>query len=102
MSKNLDSIFDNITDEEFKQFLKDCNFKYEKVERGQGGLFIEGKRVTLEELDYNRFLNRDRIIKSDIDIDFELTDKDDIKKKIDALQMASYVGMDDYAKYNSK
>jgi hypothetical protein len=54
MSKNLDSIFDNVTDEEFEQFLKDYDFKYEKVERGQGGLFVEGKRVTLEELDEMR------------------------------------------------
>jgi hypothetical protein len=54
MSKNYDSIFDNLTDEEFEEFLKECNFKYEKVEKGQGGLFIDGKRVTLEELDEMR------------------------------------------------
>lgn len=51
MAYRYDSIFDDITDEEFEHMLKECGLQYEKVEKGKGGLFIGGKRVTLEELD---------------------------------------------------
>ena len=44
------SIFEGLTDEEFEDILKDCGFKYEKVEKGQGGLFVDGKRITIEDL----------------------------------------------------
>lgn len=54
MTDKYNSIFNGITDEEFEQFLKECGFEYEKVEKGKGGLFIDGKRVTLEELDKMR------------------------------------------------
>lgn len=39
------SIFDNITDEEFEEILKECNFDYKRVKQGQGGLYINGKKV---------------------------------------------------------
>lgn len=34
------SIFDNLTDEEFENILKECGFKYKKVDKGKGGLYI--------------------------------------------------------------
>ena len=46
----LESIFDNMTDEEFEEILDECGFKYEKVEKGQGGLFIGGRRILYDEL----------------------------------------------------
>ena len=46
----LDSIFENMSDLEFEEILKDCGFEYEKVEKGQGGLFIDGKRILPDEL----------------------------------------------------
>lgn len=51
MADRYDSVLNGITDEEFEQLLKECGVEYEKVEKGKGGLFIGGKRVTLEELD---------------------------------------------------
>jgi len=51
LADRYDSVLNGITDEEFEQLLKECGVEYEKVEKGKGGLFIGGKRVTLEELD---------------------------------------------------
>lgn len=51
MADRYDSVLNGITDEEFEELLKECGVEYEKVEKGKGGLFIGGKRVTLEELD---------------------------------------------------
>jgi len=52
------SIFDNITDEEFENILKECGFKYEKVEKGKGGLFIDGKRITVEDMEKVSLFNQ--------------------------------------------
>lgn len=35
------SIFDNLTDEEFEDILNKCGFKYRKVDKGKGGLYID-------------------------------------------------------------
>lgn len=35
------SIFDNLTDEEFEDILKEYGFKYRKVDKGKGGLYID-------------------------------------------------------------
>lgn len=43
------SIFDNLTDLEFEEILEECGFKYTKVE-GKGGLYINGKNITSQEL----------------------------------------------------
>ncbi|NFN81854.1 hypothetical protein FDB25_15805 [Clostridium botulinum] len=40
-----DSIFDNISDLEFEEMLKECGFEYRKVEPGKGGLCINGVKV---------------------------------------------------------
>lgn len=37
----LDSIFKNMSDEEFEQILKECGFEYEKVNKGECGLIID-------------------------------------------------------------
>lgn len=50
IEENCKSIFDNITDEDFEDILKECGFKYEKVENGKGGLFVSGERITIEDL----------------------------------------------------
>lgn len=47
------SIFDNLTDEEFEDILDECGFRYEKVKKGEGGLFIDGKRITIEDMNKN-------------------------------------------------
>jgi hypothetical protein len=39
----IDSIFENMTDDEFEQTLKECGFKYTKVNKGEGGLVIDDK-----------------------------------------------------------
>ena len=51
MKDKYKSIFDNITDEEFEEMLQAHGIEYEKVEKGQGGLFIGGKKVTIKELE---------------------------------------------------
>lgn len=50
MRNKYESIFENITNDEFEQILKECGFNYEKVEEGKGGLFIAGERVYSSEL----------------------------------------------------
>ena len=50
MDNKLESIFDNLSDVEFEEILKKCGFKYEKVEKGHGGLFINGEKVEVNEL----------------------------------------------------
>ena len=45
MTNKLESIFDNLSDVEFEDILKRCNLSFEKVEKGQGGLFINGEKV---------------------------------------------------------
>lgn len=54
---NPKSIFDNMSDEEFENTLIENGFKYKKVERGNGGLIINGKKI--ERLDdwQNKLLN---------------------------------------------
>lgn len=42
---NTKSIFDNMTDEEFENILIENGFKYKKVEKGKGGLIINGIKV---------------------------------------------------------
>lgn len=49
MKNNFESIFDNLNDSQFEDILKECGFKFKKVE-GEGGLFIDGKRVYSHEL----------------------------------------------------
>lgn len=53
MSNKLESIFKNLTDEEFENFLKESGFEFKKVEKGKGGLFIGDKRVTID--DFNKY-----------------------------------------------
>lgn len=56
MKKNkYDSIFDDITDLEFEEMLKECGFEYEKVKPGKGGLFINGSKVDKDEFCLNEF-----------------------------------------------
>ena len=50
MANKLESIFDNLSDVEFEDILKRCNLSFEKVEKGQGGLFINGEKVEANEL----------------------------------------------------
>lgn len=50
MEDKYKSIFDNITDEEFENILKECGLQYKKVEKGNGGLFTEGKPITGEDM----------------------------------------------------
>ncbi|EKS4345103.1 hypothetical protein QB607_003107 [Clostridium botulinum] len=50
MKDKYKSIFEDITDEEFENILKKYNFKYERVEKGKGGLFIDGKKMTIEDI----------------------------------------------------
>lgn len=38
-----ESIFTNFTDSEFEDILKDCGFKFKKVDKNKGGLFIAVK-----------------------------------------------------------
>lgn len=49
MKNNFESIFENLNDSQFEDILKECGFKFKKVE-GEGGLFIDGKRVYSHEL----------------------------------------------------
>lgn len=44
-NEKYNSIFDNLTNDEFEKILKDCNFKFTKVD-GKGGLYINGEQVT--------------------------------------------------------
>ena len=50
MKDKLESMFDDLSDEEFEDILKQCNLNFEKVEQGQGGLFIDGEKVEAHEL----------------------------------------------------
>jgi len=50
MTNKLESIFDNLSDSEFEDILKCCNLSFKKVEKGQGGLFINGEKVEAHEL----------------------------------------------------
>lgn len=50
MNNKYDSIFDGITDSEFEETLKECGFEYEKVELGKGGLFVDGNRITIKDI----------------------------------------------------
>jgi hypothetical protein len=56
------SIFNNLTDEDFEDILKECNFKYEKVEKGKGGLFVDGKRIESDKIfeEYSYFKGVDK------------------------------------------
>jgi len=47
------SIFDNLTDEEFEDILKEYGFKYRKVDKGKGGLYINS---SLKEGELNELL----------------------------------------------
>lgn len=47
-----ESFFDNMTDEEFEQFLIEGGFNFKKVEKGKGGVSYKGKLYkTYEELE---------------------------------------------------
>lgn len=50
MENKFKSIFDDITDLEFEQMLKECGIEYKKVKPGEGRLFIDGKRITVEDM----------------------------------------------------
>lgn len=49
IENRFESIFNNLTDSEFEDILKECGFEFKKVE-GEGGLFIGGERVYSHEL----------------------------------------------------
>lgn len=49
MENKFESIFSNLTDSQFEDILKECGFKFKKVQ-GEGGLFIGGKRIYSHEL----------------------------------------------------
>lgn len=55
------SIFDNMTDKEFEDILKEAGFKYEKVKKGKGGLFIDDKRITAEDMAKVSLFNRSNL-----------------------------------------
>lgn len=38
----MDSVFKDITDEQFEQILKNSGFKYTKVNKGNGGILYKG------------------------------------------------------------
>lgn len=40
--------FNKMSDEEFEQLLKDCGFGFEKVEQGEGGVFIKQSKRSEE------------------------------------------------------
>ena len=44
------SIFDEITDLEFEEILNECGFNYTKVEKGNGGLFINNTKISSKTL----------------------------------------------------
>lgn len=58
MEDKYKSIFDDITDEDFENILKKCDFKYEKVEKGKGGLFIDGKKITARDIEKVSLFNQ--------------------------------------------
>lgn len=43
--KEFSSIFDNISDLQFENILKECGFSYKKVVPGNGGLILNGVKV---------------------------------------------------------
>ncbi|MDB2160496.1 MULTISPECIES: hypothetical protein [Clostridium] len=47
-NEKYDSIFDNISDFQFEEMLKECGFDYKKVEPGKGSLSINGIEVTID------------------------------------------------------
>ena len=44
------SIFDEITDLEFEEILNECGFNYTKVEKGNGGHFINNTTISSKTL----------------------------------------------------
>lgn len=49
MRNKYESIFNNLTDSKFEDILNQCGFNFKKID-GEGGLFIDGKRVYSHEL----------------------------------------------------
>lgn len=39
------SIFENITNEEFEKMLKESGYEYKKVKEGEGGVYVNGKKI---------------------------------------------------------
>lgn len=58
MEDKYKSIFENMTDEGLENMFKECGFKYEKVEKGKGGLFVDGKRITAEDMEKASLFNQ--------------------------------------------
>ncbi|MDK0942050.1 hypothetical protein QTH11_14545 [Clostridium perfringens] len=58
MMRKYESIFENLTDSQFEDILKDCGFTFEKT-NGEGGLFIGGERIPSYKLkeEYEDFKN---------------------------------------------
>lgn len=69
MMNKYKSIFDNLTDSQFEEILKECGFNFKKVD-GEGGLFINGERIYSDELEHeydvlkNTFKNNENIVYS--------------------------------------
>lgn len=50
MKNRFESIFNNLTDSEFEDILRESGLKFKKVNKNEGGLFIAGKKVSSNEL----------------------------------------------------
>lgn len=54
-SKNM---LDSLTDLEIEKILNECGFKYEKVEKGKGGLFVDENRITAKDIEKVSLFNQ--------------------------------------------
>ncbi|WP_321835344.1 hypothetical protein [Clostridium butyricum] len=45
----MDNVFKNMTKEELKSFFNDCGVEVEITDEGKGGLFVEGKQISVED-----------------------------------------------------
>ena len=45
MTTNLENMFNDMTDVELEKWLIECGISYEKVEKGKGGVFIDGVNI---------------------------------------------------------